>query len=222
MLKSRGARVGAFIATMGASAALIGVSVHATGAYFSDTRSGTITGTIGSIEVDTSGGGGQDGLDFNFDNMLPGEPQTAHGSYKNTGANNQDVYIVFYNADALHAINDLGRFGELHITSNNTEIFASRNLNDHPSCPPGASDATHPPCAALPQELKLAENVAPGGTGQFTFTFDYTSRLKADAAEGRPFNCYPLGGCNNAGLPYKIVATQHGVDPYDSNNTTTP
>jgi hypothetical protein len=44
------------------------------------------------------------------------------------------------------------------------------------------------------------------------------------------FNCYPSTGAVGAdaagpagsGLPYKIVATQHGVDPFDSLNTTTP
>ncbi len=239
MFKSKTARLGAFVATVGVTAALAGTAVQTTGAYFSDARAGTLTGTIGSIKVTTSGGQGADNLDFAFTNLLPGEAQKATGNYQNTGRNPEDVWLVFSNSDALHALNVLGTYGEVHVASNGTEIFASQNLNDDTvSCPPGSSDATHPACAALPRELKLADSVAPGTVGNFSFSFNYAAKLKGPntggtADVGPGWNCYPVVGpnstaacdptaTNNYGLPYKIVATQHGVDPFNSLNSTTP
>ena len=37
-------------------AGLVAVAAHATGAYFSDSKTGHITGTIGDISINTSGG----------------------------------------------------------------------------------------------------------------------------------------------------------------------
>ena len=37
-------------------AGLVAVAAHATGAYFSDTHNGKITGTIGDISIKTGGG----------------------------------------------------------------------------------------------------------------------------------------------------------------------
>lgn len=223
MFKSKSRRAVAFLATVGVSVGLVGVAASTTGAYFSDTRTGSVSGTIGSIKVATSGGSGTDGLGFTFTNMLPGEPQTVTGTYQNTGANNEDVWLVFNNADALHAINDLGTYGQAHILSNGTEVFGSNNLNDHSDTCPILDGSGNPTgCNPIPQKIKLADNLLPSLQGTFGFTFNYASKLKGASAEGGPFNCYPLGGCVNNGLPYKIVATQHGVDPYDANNTTTP
>ncbi len=216
LFKSTTGRVLGFVAVMGASTAMVGAAAAGTGAYFSDSRTGTTSGTIGSIRVTTAGGGGADGLDFNFANLLPGESQKATATYTNTGHNNQDVWLVFPNADALHAINDLGHYGEVHVTSNGTEIFASSNLNDNSGggCPTG--------CTPLPQAIKLASNVAPNATGSFSFAFNYAGKLKGKDAEGAPFNCYPVTNpvsCDRNGLPYQVVATQHGISPSDPNNT---
>lgn len=225
----RAGRIGAFVATVGVSAALVGAAAHATGAYFSDTQSGTISGTLGSIKVTTAGADGASHLDFSFDNMLPGERQTKTVSYQNTGRNSQDVYVVFNNADALHALNVLGTYGEVHLASGGTEIFASTNLNDDTvSCPPGAFDATHGPCNALPRVVKLASNLGPTASGTFSFSFNYASKLgngaNIDGTTGPAWNCYPVVGPNSTaacdptasnhyGLPYQIVATQVGVAP---------
>ena len=37
-------------------------------------------------------------MDLAFSNMLPGDPQTVTVNYQNTGANTEDVYVVFPNA----------------------------------------------------------------------------------------------------------------------------
>ena len=206
--KQKALRISAFLGTVGVSATLIAAGVGATGAYFSDTKAGTISGTLGSIKVSTGH------TQISFSNMLPGELQTVSDGYTNTGRNAEDVWIVF-NTDAAHALNDLGTYGEAHFASNGTEIFASQNLNDHPSCPPGSSDATHPPCAALPTQIKLADNLAPGASGDWSFGFKYASKLSSafNLDTAGPWNPSSVNGTIGSGLPYQIVATQHGISP---------
>lgn len=207
---------------LAASVSLLGgvawIAAGTTGAYFSDTHSGTISGTIGSIRTAVSGGTGTDGTNFSFDNMLPGEPQTATVSYQNTGTNPEDVYIVFDNPTALSALNNLGTFGEAHLVANGSHLFDSANLNDRAStC--GAFVPSG--CWPLASQYKVASNVAPGQGGYVSLTFDYTGKLTTQAPEGTTavFNSYPVPGQQNAdgapgsGLPYQIVATQVGITP---------
>lgn len=226
-------RLGGFIAALGASGALIASATGATGAYFSDTRSGTFAGTIGSVKINTSGGSGTDHLNFNFANLLPGTLQSKTVSYTVTGSAPEDVYLVFPNADALHAVNNMGTFGEVHVKSNGTEIFGSNNLND--GLDYQLSDDGHcgaqaqGGCWALPNVLQLATNVAPGHGGTMVFSFGLASKWSDAATEGATAFCYPLvqnsADPGNAadqictsdspqyGLPYQIVATQPGVAP---------
>ena len=142
-----------------AAAALL-VVPGATFGSFSD-RAITPGNVIGAttLEVRTSGGTGTgtDHLNFDFDNMLPGVPQMASGTYANTGGMAQDVWLLFNDG----ALDDIGPDGEVHVTSNGREIFAS------PS--------------PLPRVLKLAGNVNPGAVGSFSFSLNY----------GTPFSLNP-------------------------------
>jgi hypothetical protein len=198
-LKQKTLRITTFLATVGVSAALIGAGVSATGAYFSDTKPGAISGTIGSIKVGTGH------TQIGFTNMLPGELQTVGDSYQNVGRNASDVWLVF-EPNALHTIvNQLGTYGEAQFANNGIETFASQNLNDNTtSCPPGAFDETHAPCAALPLNIKLADNLAPNASGSWSFGFMYASKL---------LNSSNLDVTPAWNLPYQIVATQHGIAP---------
>lgn len=209
MMKSKTARFGAFLATLGMSATLVGAATASTGAYFSNTRQGHVGGTMGSIKVTTYGGTGTDSADFSFENMLPGEPQTAAVQYQNTGRNAEDVYVVFNDAAKLHDLNQLGRYGEVHLTSNSTEIFASQNLNDNAtSCPVGSGD---PACAPLPAMLKLADNLAAGSSVQgMAFTFKWQD---APYSLSNTYNIDGATGPTALDLPYQIVAVQHGRQP---------
>jgi hypothetical protein len=165
-------------------------------------------------------------MDLSFTNMLPGVPQTATVHYQNTGANTQDVWIVFNNATALSALNNLGTYGEAHLSANGTALFDSANLNDRlGTCVAFAPSG----CWPLAKQYKVASNVAPGATGSVSFTFDLASKTTAAAPV---FNPYPVSaqgylvthdkndqnyvnpadGQGN-GLPYEIVATQQGVTP---------
>jgi len=217
MRRSTAVRFTVWGVTLAALAALVIAATGMTGAYFSDTQPGTISGNIGSIKVTTSGGGGASGHDFTFANLLPGEPQTATIQFQNSGRNNQDVWLVFNNATALSALNNLGTYGEAHV-SNGHELFGSKNLNDRiTTC--GTLSPTG--CWPLPSQIKVADNVAPGAGGYVKFSFNYAGKLSNPAAEGGPFNSYPVpdqytvnaADGSGSGLPYEIVATQVGQTP---------
>ncbi|MBW4061900.1 hypothetical protein HJC99_05000 [Candidatus Saccharibacteria bacterium] len=132
-------------------------------------------------------------------------------SWTNTGLNKEDVFVVFSNPDALHALNNLGTYGEVHIVGNNGPVFDSANLNDN-----SASCVTFSPsgCWPVAKSYKIGTNITPGGTGSWTFTFGYASKLSTQsAAGGGDWNSYPLGGPTNSGLPYQLVAVQPGQTP---------
>ncbi len=199
------------------------------GAYFSETQPGNITGTIGSIHAAVIGGVGQNNSDFAFNNLLPGVPQTITIGYKNTGNNPQDVYIVFPNATALSSLNNLGTYGNVTLSANGTVLFQSSNLNDR-SATCGSFSTSG--CWPLLRSYKVASNLAPGATGTVSFTFAYASKLSTQPPVGTTayWNVYPASPCaynattcpngqttvnasdgTGNGLPYEIVATQVGI-----------
>jgi len=202
-------------------------AVGPTGAYFSDTAQGAVGGSIGSIKVAGIDGTGADSLGLAFTNLLPGTPQTVTSRYTNTGLNNQDVWVVFNNADALHALNDLGTYGEFHLAANGNALLDSTNLNDGKSntavtpntC--GPFGATAGLCNPLLPSYKLASNMGPGAVGNVSFTFAYAGKtVYQSEAGGGIWNAFPVAQKNGAvpaiegnGLPYKIVATQVGQTP---------
>jgi hypothetical protein len=212
------------LAALGASVAVVGGLVvtasGATGAYFSQSVPGTITGQLGSITVATSGGNGSTAQDFYWSNMLPGVPNSATVNYQNTSANSEDIYLVFQNKTALSALNNLGTYGEVHVAAAgngtaNAEVFASTNLNDNSSSCGAFSPSG---CWPVPNVIKVASNIGGGTTGSVTFAFNYAGKLSG--GQGGQFNLYPVAGQQNpgsdavgshAGLPYEVVAIQTGA-----------
>ena len=217
MSRSVKVRIGAMGASLVLMGALVVMATGATGAYFSESKQGEVSGTTGSIHVHTSGGSGPNGLNFNFKNLLPGEPQTATVEFKNTGHNNQDVWVVFNNAEALHWLDQLGRYGEVTLANPGGGLFHSTNLNDNLPPASGTCGEFHPGgCWPLGEKYKVASNVAPGAGSWFKFTFGYTTYEGGigNKSEEGPFNPYPGEGETVAsGLPYQVVATQVGVEP---------
>ena len=208
-----------FIGTAGLTVALVGAAVGGTGAYFTDSAGGTVTGTMGSIKINTAGGEGAENLDLTFASMLPGVANAKTIQYTNAGANNQDVWVVFPQAalgDFNHhtdigLINDKGTFGEIHIKAGGVAVFDSNNLNDDgSSCPLGSSDPSkgQGPCNPLPKQIRLATNLAPNSVGDMEFS--YTAAAKYKGNQGRL----------EVVLPYQIVATQPGIAPDDPQNAT--
>jgi len=180
-----------------------------------------------------------------WDNMLPGEVYSATATYRNDGTVPQDVYVVFPNKTALSALNSLGTYGAVRLTSTDGASFYSNNLNDHP-IDQGAV------CKMLPEYVLLASNIRPNDSGSMTFRFQYASKMgdiafNNDGSVKRPassgsafsFNTFPvvkpggaldpnyefdgnlagydqryvIPGQTGTGLPYEIVALQHGVVP---------
>ena len=211
-----------------AALAFVAASSSVTGAYFSESKGGTIDGTLGQVHLDVNP------ASIAFTNMLPGEPQTATVTFQNTGTGPQDFYLVFPNVPALHALNNLGTYGEVHLTGgptgNKIALFDSINLNDGRTLESGNSCGTFTPagCWPLNDSYKLASSVARNGTGSFSFTFNYAGKLSNVANVNGPlaaFNGYPAqnfggqafgpdaAGTSASGLPYQIVATQVGQTP---------
>jgi hypothetical protein len=148
--------------------------------------------------------------------MLPGETGKQAVSFKNTGQNAQDVWVVFpqsalgdgNHSTDNHLVNDFGTYATIQINSGNTPVFYSNNLNDdQTSCPDGAVDpAVGRACHALPTMVKLRDNLAPGAGG--SMEFDFTPDAKFKSNQGLPV----------LNLPYKLVATQHGIAPDNALN----
>ncbi|MBI4935543.1 MAG: hypothetical protein HY828_16810 [Actinobacteria bacterium] len=195
-------RVGVFVACLGLSGGLVAAASGATGAYFSDSEAGTFSGTLGSIKIEGSGGTGANGLDFEFEHILPGETRTATATFANTGLSPQDVWITFPNTPQFQMLNQLGSFGAVEVKANSDTIFYSANLNSNFACgTPGIPP--QPTICALPNKLKLFGNVAPGGTGTFSFSFTLGS---AFTTQPDPIPVVP-------GLDYLLVGTQVGIQP---------
>ena len=218
---------------LGAAAfALVAVAAGTTGAYFSESAPGAINGTLGSVHLATGP------TTFNWTNMMPGEPKSATVDFQNSGTGNQDFYLVFKNVPALHAINNLGSYGEAHIADGNgVHLFDSTNLQDgrHQTATTTTTDTcggfTPAGCWPIPVSLKLASNVAFFAWNSFTFSFNYPGKLggiPGKISGGGSFNTYPLSGTDiwagaagaadgagpaGAGLPYDIVAVQVGQTP---------
>ncbi len=217
MRKNLKLKIGALTTTFAMAGALAVVASGTTGAYFSDTQSGIITGTTGSIHVST------EGSTLVFTNLMPGEPQTVTLKYKNTGPVAQDVYLTFPNVPALHAFNNLGHFGEVHIADGGTPLFDSTNLSDdRPDATGTCGPFTSTGCWPLPTKLKVASNLGPTASGSVTFTFNYASGMGngKNGGIGGVFNHYPSPKAiptdateSGDGLPVNIVAVQVGQTP---------
>jgi hypothetical protein len=242
MRKSIKMKVGAVGTALAVTGGLAVIASGTTGAFFSETQPGTVTGTIGAVHVLTSN------TTFAWTNMMPGEQKSATVNFTNTGTGPQDFYLVFPNGPALHALNNLGSFGEVHVVGGVVggqagtmlDLFDSTNLQDgrtkenQNSCGDVFSpriDTTPHGCWPLPDKLKIAGTVDVGARVSVSFTFNYAGKLgDAHIPQGWPsssgggiFNTYPLtngeafgadlAGTPAAGLPFQIVAVQVGQTP---------
>ena len=202
MNKLKLVRIGGFVGSAALTAGLLAAAVSGTGAYFTDSEAGALTGTMGTIAITATN------PTIAFTNMLPGEASTHTVGFTNTGLNNQDVWVVFPQAalgDFNHLtdtglVNDRGTYAEVHVTASGTAVFDSANLNDDAtSCPLGAGT---PACNPLPSKILLASNLAPGAGGDMSFSWTPAAKY-SNAHQGQP----------ELNLPYTLVATQHGITP---------
>lgn len=232
MIKSKTLRVGGFVGGLCASAALVAGTVGMTGAYFTASQSGNLYGKSGHLSLTTSN------PSLSFTDLVPGTPKTQSIGYKTDSSGNTDLWMVFTPTDqgyiAFTGADDqevgttgnyggLGGYGFFQVQTNGTNDFVSynlKNLNDtgtvpgNDACPVNANGdggsyarATGPdngsqaaPECGVPADILLASNLPTGSTGNIEVSFGLTGKAKA---QNTVF----------ANVPFKIVATQHGVRP---------
>lgn len=214
-------RVLTLVATMGLLGGTAIIASGSTGAYFSDSVGGGITGTVGSIHITPS-----TVTTLSFSNLLPGAAQSQSVNYENTGSSPEDVYLTFPNLTALSALNNLGRYGSVTVGNQNGPLFKSLNLDDNATrCGPFDTNPTDPSdvlCNPLPAQILVASNVPSGGTGTITFSFEYASLLSTQPATlTAPWNSWPQEA-NPAGTDYAscVAATDPSGNACTNNQFT--
>jgi hypothetical protein len=238
MKKSKALRLAGFAGALCASGALLGTSISGTGAYFTDSHSGQINTSTGTVRVTTDPG---DNGQLNFTNLLPGEYQDQPITYTAAGTGAEDIWLVFpttstggsnpseaFTGNPNDAVGGgLGRYGHFAVSSTNGAHFTSYNLNN-PSTSPGDPG---PSCTTDP-------NGWGGSNQQATDKTDHSVPwcapanailLASNLTNGQggtatlTFGFTPLlrsgqGASLSKLVSYQIVATQHGVTPNDPNN----
>jgi hypothetical protein len=230
MQKRTVAKLGGFVAAAALTAGLVAYSAGATGAYFTSSKSGTINGSVGTVNINNV-----TPLDITFNNLLPGEYQTDPITYNvKSSSGLVDVYLEIDHAAALQdpsatGDNPLGRYGHFAVQAD-AGAFSSFNTaaarvgtpaTDANTCKVdayGRNSTTGdiqttaalnttdpaPKWCPVPQFILLsygAKATDPEATAQVTFGF---TGLLGNAAQGAS-----LGE-----VDFKILAVQHTISPY--------
>lgn len=224
-MKRKFARRMAVVTTLVATVALISTVVASSGAYFTDSKGGAITGNLGTVAVDISG------ENINFANLMPGETQTQTVWVRNTGTGNEDIYLAFSNdGDAWSAVNDLGQYGKFVINGKTYD-----NLNNRyaaltpgvPGTPTGEKMAASGACSTvdrlpvnyLPHVINLG-TLTPGQLWSFDISFTLnpcmTGGQGAQLWGTAPGDFTPQ--IAPAPLKFVVAAFQPGVNPNDPFN----
>ncbi len=218
-----------------AAAAVATVAIVATqsGADFSGTsNTGTIGGTFASVSVVGYAGDGN-GMNIEFPKVLvPNEAQSVTTDFSNNGNISEDIYVVFPTTEALHALNQQGRYAGVSIAvDGGSPFWQSSNLNDglHTGATPAGpydcntpTNSGTPQICPLPPVVKLATNVGQGQAHSWTFTYEPQDVAGhppfSNAYQTTGFNPYPVNAAGSIvpseiaghGLPYQFVAVPTG------------
>ena len=218
MFKRKLPRVLALVGSLAIAASLISIAVAGTGAYFTASQPGSISGNLGTVAVAISG------QNINFANLMPGETQTQTVNVQNTGTGNEDIYLAFDNSNlAWSAVNDLGQFGKFTI---NGVVYDNLN-NKYPDGTPGSGNMSGS-CSSIPRNaINYLPHVIQLGTLTPTqvWSFDVSFQLNPCKTDGQgaalwssiandfsPLLTGPLP------LNFVVAAFQPGVDPTDQFN----
>jgi hypothetical protein len=210
-------KVTGFIGTLAAGTALVASAATGTGAWFTDSASGTVTASTGHLNLETSS------RSLDFRNLVPGEYNRQNVTYTIRATGKSDVWLVFERSDpvvqAMTGSDGLGRYGHFSAYNDGGQIFTSNNLasgsaaescNTDPAGHGGSSDTPKSRddksvlYCPVPEQMLLASNVSDGFQGVAGIEFGVTGFWTAQNS--------PLGV-----VPFKIVATQHGHGPNDAN-----
>ena len=230
MSKRRFARFGAVITTLVAAGALISTMVASSGAYYTDSHGGTITGTNGTVAITVNGGSGAGLLDFDFSGIMPGVTKTATVNLYNPTANPEAVWVVFNNANGIwSAVNDLGQYGKFTVGGYVYDNLNNKNTNAQPATPgvagvPSGTDHMSGSCSTvyrvpinyLPRAIKIV-TLASGASASFPMTFTYIACMTDHQGEAL-FNPAEADApipshLGTGGLLFNVVAYQDGADP---------
>jgi hypothetical protein len=196
----------------------------ATGQLFRSDAPRSNSEDIRTVSISPSGGIGVDSMDVAFNNLLPGTAQSVSINYRNTGNVPESVWVAFPNSTALSSLNSLGNYGAVHLRSSGAgalgDVFDTTNLSDnHQVC----GNFSISGCWPLQSQYLIANNIAPGGRGSFSFGFEFASAysVQPTSRASARWNPYPKVGQTTiksadgagAGLPYEIIAVQPGVIP---------
>lgn len=231
MRKAKAIRVAGFVGALCASAALVGTSVAGTGAYFTDSHNGNLAASSGHLRLNVDGSA----LNLSFQNLVPGEYQTKNVTYATDTNTNEDIWMVFDTSSAAYGAfsggkgmtaypdGGLGRYGHFAVANDNATRFTSYNLANQPAGDTSTTDTcgvnssgnggsndvatpTHTPLyCGVPGAILLRSDAPNGASGEIEVTFGVTPKWTAQEV--------PV-----ANVPFKIVATQHGVRPDNAYN----
>jgi hypothetical protein len=229
MQKAKAIRLAGFVGALGASAVLVGAAVQGTGAYFSDSHDGTITGSSGHLTVSTSS------TTLDYSGLIPDEDQSKTITYTPDGGSpNEDVWMTFDATSQAYGkftgtnhVNyggytegGLGGYGHFKIVSNQGFSFESYNMQvaasggcyiDANGDGGSSARATGPdngsqaaPECGVPGAILIGHNISAGVQGSAVVTFGLTGKA---TGQNIPW----------ANVPFKIVATQVGIRPDAAN-----
>jgi hypothetical protein len=228
MKKGKVARVAGFVGALGVSAVLVTTAVQGTGAYFTASQDGSISGTTGQITISAN-----NPTTLNFDNLIPGEYKDSTIQYTVGGDTHVDTWLVFQDGyayckftgakDDSHCGDGeggMGRFGHFAVEDNaGNLLFSSYNLANangttsdcvdafgHGSRPPAADKNDTNNRCGVPLGIKLQSDLSPGNSANVTLTFGVTGRQTDQNVAAPP-----------ATVPFQIVATQVGITPTADN-----
>ncbi len=224
MLKTKFSRFAALVAVVALLTAALGLTVTTTGAYFTDSQPGAITGNLGTVSVGISGAA------INFANLLPGEVQTQTVNVQNTGTANEDIWLAFDNANfAWSAVNDLGQYGRFVVNGN---VYDNLNNGYAQGTPGSGVMSTNPASgcyniprnaiAYLPHTIFLA-TLTPSQVVSFNISFNFNPCMTGGNGTGAALwgsvaNDFSPAIPANTPLNFKVAAFQQGVNPNDQMN----
>ncbi|HUX70319.1 MAG TPA: hypothetical protein VMV41_07405 [Cellulomonadaceae bacterium] len=232
--KLKAAKLGGFLGTAGLTAALVGIAVSGTGAYFTDSAAGTMSANSGHLTLSTIGS-----TALSFADLVPGTDKTDSVGYTVDTSGPSDVWLVFDPTTAgyqgftgakkstLVPEGGLGRYGHFAVSVNSGgALFQSYNLALDPvgttAEPNGASGCStdayghggstqkataavpYPPYCGVPTAIKLSSGLTTGQGATVHLTFGLTG-LQVQQNQ------------TEWTVPFTIVATQAGIMPGAAN-----
>ena len=90
------AKIGGFIGTVAAGAALVAAAAGGTGAYFTDSEPGSMSATTGQLKLNTTD------TNLSFNDLVPGTNKTRDIGYNVETTGPSDVWLVFDPADVAY------------------------------------------------------------------------------------------------------------------------